>query len=86
MKVQQFKLENQEEYATKGTEIFEGDIVEYTDWFNGEIKRDIVQLRSPRFWLKNEVFGYDGEQLIDPEDAKVIGNIYENPELLEEVL
>lgn len=37
----------------------------------------------PRFWLKNECFGYEGEELEDFEDWEVIGNAYDNPELLE---
>jgi uncharacterized phage protein (TIGR01671 family) len=57
---------------------------EYT---NGEywIFRDLVKYRfeeGDRYWLEHESFGYEGEDLISPEDTIVIGNIYENPELL----
>jgi uncharacterized phage protein (TIGR01671 family) len=40
--------------------------------------------RFPRFWLKEEEFGYEGEDLVDSRKTEVIGNIYDNPELLKE--
>lgn len=48
-----------------------------------EVGRDYVTLEKFRLWLKNESFGYEGEELVSPEDCIVIGNIYKNPELLE---
>lgn len=38
--------------------------------------------RFPSFWLENETFGYEGEDLQTPEEFEIIGNIYDNPELL----
>jgi len=43
---------------------------------------DAVSLDRFRYWLKNESFGYEGEDLEMPELFEVIGNIHENPELL----
>ena len=47
-----------------------------------EVNRDFVTLESFGYWLKNETFGYEGEDLQSPDYYEVIGNIYENPELL----
>ena len=46
--------------------------------------RHIVSLKNLRLWLQDECFGYDGEDLVSPNNSEIIGNIYENPELLEE--
>ena len=46
---------------------------------------DIVTLERFRFWLRNEGFGYEGEDLQDPTEYEVIGTRWDNPELLGEV-
>ena len=74
-----------------GKEIYEGDMVAENiltcvgidcpkDSFT--IKNHVVELRSPRYWLVDEDMGWEGEGLVSPEDCEIIGNIYENPELL----
>jgi len=81
---------------SQGREIYEGDIVSYRgnliteDWENidaedweYDTKVDVVTMeRFPCYWLKNESFGYEGEDLVTVSDTEIIGNIHENPELL----
>ena len=65
-----------------GKEIYEGDIVGYHTYYTQhKTVYDIVCIRPPTLWLKNEEFGYEGERLILPRDTKVVGNIFENPDL-----
>lgn len=72
----------------KGKEIYEGDIV-LADWLDGgEIQDEVKPYEvyfDTGFSIKLESFDYYSH-LIDPESMylEVIGNIYENPELLKE--
>lgn len=55
--------------------------------YNGEepittIKKDFCTLDKFRFWLENEHFGWEGEDLESPEYWLIIGNIHDNPELI----
>lgn len=47
-------------------------------------KRHVVELRPPRYWLKEEDMGWEGEDFVSPEDCEVIGNIYEHSHLLKQ--
>lgn len=80
----------------QGKEIYEGDIVKVWDLGfkdgneDGEFgyyrldRIDVATMAHfPTCWLEKESFGYEGEDLVSPEHTEVIGNIYENPELLE---
>ena len=49
-----------------------------------EVMRDVVSLLRFGYWLRNESFGYEGEDLVSPEFCEVIGNIYEHPHLLQQ--
>jgi hypothetical protein len=60
-----------------GVEIFEGDIVSVTG-------ASTEHIRTIRFERGTFHFGYLPDGMCDYKDMAVIGNIYENPELLKE--
>lgn len=61
-----------------GKEIYEGDILR-----EGETGNTLqVVYYAPEFCFEDNVYGY--RFLNHPENFKVIGNIYDNPELLKE--
>ncbi len=70
---------------SEGNEIYEGDIVEIAIYHAGiklGRKRDVVEINLQKgTWLKHEIKGCAGEQLIDPADTVRVGNVYGNPEL-----
>lgn len=74
-------------YDMQGSPLFEGDNVRayrvvhdsdyenelgYTTDFYGT-----VELRLNRFWLNNEEFGYEREDLRNPSDFIIVGNVIE---------
>ena len=70
-----------------GRKIFEGDIVVFADFFNDEIHRGVVYWCDLAFWFDcTETEGDEGMYslaYISVNVLEVIGNIYDNPELLE---
>lgn len=59
-----------------GKEIYEGDILQYTDNYNRPIT-GVVQYLGNGFWIEEK-----DETHYMPNDREVIGNAWENPELI----
>lgn len=76
-------------YDENGKEIFEGDIVQFEDYYIESdlpyINRGIVEWSQGQFTITNRA-SVEMEDLLEGEflDLTIIGNIYENPELLQE--
>jgi len=68
----------------KGDDSTEHDIKNYYEDNNIMLNNDamIVEIQPPSLWIKGECFGYEGECLITHYHTEVIGNIYENENLL----
>ena len=68
----------------EATEIYEGDVVEHYDWRDGSRVVSVVKWSDRSAWWSL----YDGEDFTEglsrAEQPRVIGNIFEDPELLEE--
>ena len=70
--------DNNEDYESGVNEVLEANIPMIT------MSTDIVTMdRFPIYWLKNESFGWEGENLEEPSEYEVIGNMHQNPELLD---
>lgn len=78
-----------------GIEIYEGDIVKWITEeidFEDEERRwkelilygEIVW-RDQGFWVSTENFGWEGENLWNWDQIEVLGNKFENPELLQKI-
>jgi len=70
----------------EGHKIFEGDIVESIDeeWSTGGLTTGTVQYLAPQFTFDSAGVGRPGIWKVLDDGCRVIGNIHENLELMEE--
>jgi uncharacterized phage protein (TIGR01671 family) len=57
----------------------QGDSCGYCEVFYRTITDIATMNRFPVYWLEDEEFGYEGEDLESPEDWEIIGNVHEEP-------
>jgi uncharacterized phage protein (TIGR01671 family) len=73
----------------KGVDIYDHDIIKRyykefnfdTNEYNQKEAISYVEYLDRGFWIKDESFGWEGEDLWDWNKIEVIGNMFENPEL-----
>jgi uncharacterized phage protein (TIGR01671 family) len=64
-----------------GVEIYEGDIVRHREWGYTQDKESIVEFCDGGFYPFAD--SEDNAPYPEPSESEVVGNIHENPELLE---
>ena len=68
----------------EGKEIYEGDIIKYWDSFYDDYKLAVVEFYKSTFIIKNHRIEWHIGQMDEFDEMEVVGNIYENKDLIEE--
>ena len=70
----------------EGKEIYEGDIIEYWDNFDECYKLAIIKFDKGSFIMTNDTINWNIGATNKDDKIKIVGNIYENEDLLKEKL
>ena len=66
----------------EGKEIYEGDIIEYWDNFDEDYKLAIIKFDKGSFIMINDTINWNIGAINKDDKVRIVGNIYENEDLL----
>ena len=69
----------------EGKEIYEGDIIRYWDNFDERYKLAIIKLNKGSFIMTNDRINWDIGVTNKDDKIRIVGNIYENKDLIEDM-
>ena len=69
----------------EGKEIYEGDIIRYWDNFDERYKLAIIKFNKGSFIMTNDRINWDIGVTNKDDKIKIVGNIYENKDLIKDM-
>ena len=69
----------------EGKEIYEGDIIRYWDNFDERYKLAIIKFDKGNFIMTNDRINWDIGLINKDDKIKIVGNIYENKDLIKDM-